>query len=67
MKLNIPKQTIKQISWKEDNESVSTHIKSHSIIISKKDFSILMNGKFNIKGAKSIDEAKTKALSLLVD
>lgn len=67
MKLNIPKQTIKPISWKEDNESISTHIKSHSIVISKKDFSILMNGKFNIKGSKSIDEAKTRAISLLVD
>ena len=67
MKLNIPKQPIKPISWKEDNESLSTYIKSHSIIISKKDFSILMNGKFNIKGCKSIDEAKTRAISLLAD
>ena len=65
-KISVIKQ-IKQISWKEDSEYVTTYIKSHNIMISKKDFTISMNGIFNVKGSKSIDEAKQKAISLLSD
>jgi hypothetical protein len=65
-KINVIKQT-RPISWQEDTEYVTAYIKSHSIVISKKDFSISMNDRFNVKGCKSIEEAKQKAISLLVD
>jgi hypothetical protein len=65
-KISVTKQ-INPISWKEDSEYVTTYIKSHNIMISKRDFTISMNGKFNVKGCKSIEEAKQKAISLLSD
>jgi hypothetical protein len=65
-KINAIKQ-VKQILWREDSEYVTSYIKSHDIMISKKDFTISMNGKFNVKGSKSLEEAKQKAISLLAD
>ena len=56
----------RKISWTETKDTVEAVIKSHDVIISKKDFIIWM-GKFPIKGCKSIEEAKAKAISLLTD
>ncbi len=56
----------RKIIWTETKDSVEAIIKSHEVIISNKDFTIFI-GKFPIKGCKSIEEAKSKAISLLVD
>jgi hypothetical protein len=64
-KISVIKQE-RKITWTETKETVEAVIKSHDIVISKKDFTIWM-GKLPLKGSKSMEEAKAKAISLLVD
>lgn len=63
IKIKSKKKSKKEISWRDNGDTLSTKINSDVIYIEKRTFNIQLNNGFIIK-CKSIGDAKTKTILL---